>query len=191
MPSTWSIHYDRWVIDDGEPECEVGECFPWSVVAFGSMDRLAHAAAQVRLAIDVEDYSYRVVAEVVHVSTSAAVIDFGLRVVGRRDLLPTGCQAGEYVSGQIKLVFQHWCDLLPDDIFESMTHEWSVKTMVADLTPYCPGDEKGTWFIRDAQKAAYETVTSTRAKNARAYVLQCRLIDADGSPAHKQLHPNQ
>ncbi len=181
MSSTWSIHYDRWVIDDGEPEREVGECFRWSVLAFGSMDRLTHAAAHVRSAIDEEDYCYSVVAKVVHVSTSAAVIDFGLRAVGRSDSLPTACQAGEYVSGQIKLVLHHWCDPLPDDILESMTHEWSVKRMLADLTPYRAGDEKGTWFIRDAQKATYEQITSTRVKNARAYVLQCCLVDAEES----------
>jgi hypothetical protein len=186
MLSTWSIHYDRWVIDDGEPEREVGECFRWPVVAFGSMDRLTHAAAHVQSATDVEDYSYNVVAKVVHVSTSTAVIDFGLRAVGRSDSLPTACQAGEYVSGQIKLFFQHWCDPLPDDILESMTHEWSVKTMLADMTPYRPED----WFIRDAQKTTYEQITSTRAKNANAYVLQCCLIHAEGSPADEELHPN-
>jgi hypothetical protein len=191
MPSTWSVHYDRWVIDDGEPEREVGECFRWSVVAFGSSDRLTQAASQVPSAVGADDYSYNVVGQVAHVSSKAAVIDFGFRAVGPSDSLPTGCQAGEYVAGRIKLFFQHWCYPLPHDVFESMDQEWSVETMLADLTPYRPGDDTGSWSIRDEQKVKYEQVASTREKNARAYVLQCRLIQAEKSPAHDEPYSSQ
>jgi len=191
MPSTWSVHYDRWVIDDGEPEREVGECFRWSVVAFGSSDCLTYAASHVRSAIGVDDFRYSVIGQVVHVSSKAAVIDFGFRAVGPSDSLPTRCQAGEYVAGQIKLFFQHWCDPLPDDIFQSMDQEWSVETMFADLTPYRPRDETGLGFIRDAQNVRYEQVASTRATNAKAYVLQCRLIQSEESPAHDEPHSSQ
>jgi hypothetical protein len=147
MPSTWSVQYDRWVIDDSEPERQVGECFQWCVVGFGSLDRLTPAASHVRSAIGVEDYSHNVVGQVVHVSSKAAVIDFGLRAVGQSDSLPTGCQAGEYVAGRIKLFFQHWCDPLPDDIFESMARDWCVETMWADLTPNRSGNETGSWWM--------------------------------------------
>jgi hypothetical protein len=176
MQSRWSVHYPRWIIDDGEPEREVGEYFQWSVVGFGSSDRLTLAASNVQSAISVHDYSYNVVGQVVHVSPKAAVIDFGLRAVGESNLLPTGCQAGEYVAGRIKLWLQHWCYPLPDEMFESMEQAWSVETILADLTPYRAGDETGSWFIRDGPNIKYEPVNSTREKNARAYALQCRLI---------------
>ncbi len=137
MPSTWNVHYHRWVIDDGEPEREVGECFRWPVVAFGSSDPMTLAtSSHVRSAVGVDDYSYEVVGQVVHVSSKAAVIDFGLRAVGASDSLPTGCQAGEYVAGRIKLFFQHWCHPLPHNVLESMDQEWSVESVLADSVPH-------------------------------------------------------
>jgi hypothetical protein len=58
MTYTWSIHYSRWIIDDGEPEREIGERFSWPVVAFGSGDRLTQAAARVPKAVGADDYRY-------------------------------------------------------------------------------------------------------------------------------------
>jgi len=189
MSSMWSVHYDRWIIDDGEPEREIGERFRWPVVAFASPDRLAHTTSQVRSAAGVDDYCYEVVGQVVHVSSNAAVIDFGLRAVGASDSLPTGCELGEYITGRVKLFFQHWCYPLPDDIFESMEQEWSIEMMLADMTPYRSGNETGTWLIRDEQNLTYEQVSSTREKNAKAYVLQCRLIQTEESAAHDESSP--
>jgi hypothetical protein len=175
MPSAWNIHYDRWVIDDGEPEREIGEQFEWFVLAFGSKDRLARVAQPTQSTIETPDYSYNVAAKVVYVSATRAVIDFGLSAVGSSDLLPTGTHVGEYVAGEIKLIFQHWTDPLPDDTYASMAHEWYVEAMWADLTPYRSGDGSGRWLIRDEQRVQYEQITSTREKNAKAYVLRCAL----------------
>lgn len=70
------------------------------------------------------DYSYNIVAEVVYISENSAVIDFGLRAVGPRDLLTNSTQPGEYVAGNIALFFPLCCHPLPDDILESLTRKW-------------------------------------------------------------------
>ena len=173
MPSEWNIGYARWIIDDGEPEREVGECFRWFAIEFWATNPLTKSAARLRSVSGGANYSYRVVAEVVHVSANAAVIDFGLRAVGQSKLLPTGFKPGEYVTGDINLSFPLCTDILPDDVIESMTHEWAIKHIVADLTPYRPGDETNSWFVRDEQRVAYEDVKSTREKLANSYILQC------------------
>jgi hypothetical protein len=35
----------------------------------------------------------------VYISDTAAVIDFGLKAIRSRDLLPAGCKEGDFVSG--------------------------------------------------------------------------------------------
>jgi predicted SprT family Zn-dependent metalloprotease len=87
--------------------------------------------------------------------------------------LPTGCKQGEYVTGHINLSFPLCTDILPDDIIASMTHEWAIKHIVADLTRYRPGDETNSWLVRDEQRVAYEEVKSTSGKMAHSYILQC------------------
>src|SRR6516225_11301259 len=143
MPAEWNINYARWIIDDGEPEREVAECFRWFAVEFWASNRLAESATRSRSASERADYAYHVVAEVVHVSEEAAVIDFGLRAVGRTELLPMNCRSGDYVSGDIGLGFPLCTAVLPEGIIVSLNHGWLVKDILADLTPYRPGDETG------------------------------------------------
>jgi hypothetical protein len=177
MPSEWNIGYARWIIDDGEPEREVGERFRWFAIEFWATNSLTKSAAGLRSVSVGATYSYHVVAEVVHVSGNAAVIDFGLRAVGQTKLLPIGCKQGDYVTGEINLSFPLCTDILPDEIIASMTHDWAIKHIVADLTPYRPGDETNSWFVRDEKRVAYEEVNSTRERTAESYILQCALTD--------------
>ncbi len=114
VPASWNIHYDRRVIEDGEPEREAGEQFHWQVLSFGPKDQLARVVGPTQSAVEAPGHRYRVVAQVVYVSESAVVIDFGLRAVGDRHLMPAGTQVGEYLAGEIMLFFQHWCHPLPD-----------------------------------------------------------------------------
>ena len=118
MPITWNIHYARWVIDDGEPEREIGESFEWFAVEFVSADGLITAASSAKCATEAPDYSYNVVAQVVYISVNSAVIDFGLRAVGPRNLLTNSTRPGEYVAGNIRLFFPLCCHPLPDDTLD-------------------------------------------------------------------------
>ncbi|HEV3334698.1 MAG TPA: hypothetical protein VG096_27110, partial [Bryobacteraceae bacterium] len=177
MSSTWSIHYDRWIIDDGEPQRDSDEHFQWSLLSFYSLERLTQAAAPARSGIEVDDYNYEIVAEIVHLSSSAVVIDFGLNAFGERDSAPSGCQVGDYIAGRIRLSLLHYCHpSLPSQILESMNRNWFVEGIWADLTPYRRVDEAGRTFVRDSRNATYERVKSTREKKARSYVLQCTLL---------------
>jgi hypothetical protein len=176
IPSTWNIHYPRWIIDDGEPEREVGEDFPWSVLAYHSSEQMTCNDTRELSVLEADDYGYDVVAEIVHVSPTAAVIDFGLTAFGQRDLVPRECKVGDYVAGRIRLSFVHYCDpAVPDQIRESMSHQWSTEDILADLTPHIPGRESAARFIRDLHNIQYERVKSTREKKAWSYVLFCCL----------------
>ena len=175
MLSSWNIHYHRWVIDDGEPEREAGERFQWRILGYGSADGLTATTESKLCAIEEPDYSYHVVAKVIHASSKASVIDFGLTAVGSRDLLPNASQVGEYVTGRIALFFEHSIDPVRQHIIESMTHEWTVEEVFADLTPYRSIDSSGRRLIRCAQRVSYEQIVSTREKNANSYVLRCSL----------------
>jgi hypothetical protein len=176
VPTVWNIHYQRWVIDDGEPERSVGERFQRFAVEFDAPIQIVRVPESAKSATEAPDYGHAVVAEVVHVSPIVAVIDFGLRAVGRSALLPVSTQIGDYVAGPIKLFLPLCADALPDDILEAMAHDWSVDAVLADMTHYAAGDQSASWFIRDAQRVEYHQVASTRQQNANAYVLRCSLV---------------
>jgi hypothetical protein len=178
MPE-WNIHYARWIIDDGEPEREVGENFAWPLLLYHSAERMTRTDTRVLSAVVVDDYGYDVVARIVNLSPTASVIDFGLMAFGELDLVPRECEIGDYVAGRIKLSFVHYCDpSVPDQIRDSLSHYWSAKDILADLTPYSPTDEARKLFIRDSGHVKYERVKSTREKNVWSYVIRCCLFDA-------------
>jgi hypothetical protein len=174
MPSTWNIHYARWIIDDGEPEREVGDHFLWELLLYHSAERMTHSATRELSVLEADDYSYDVVAKIVHLSPTASLIDFGLTAFGAPNLVPRQCEIGDYVTGRIKLSFVHYCyPSVPAQIRESMSHHWSAEAVLADLTSYSHADEAEKRFIRDSQNAKYEPVKSTREKNVQDYILQC------------------
>ena len=127
--------------------------------------------------MELDDYDYEIVAEILHLSSNAVVIDFGLKAFGQRDSVPSGCQVGDYIAGRITLFFQHYSDpFLPSRILESMNNNWFIEGVWADLTPYRPVDEAARTFVRDSRNATYERAKSTREKKAPNYVLQCTLL---------------
>ncbi len=66
MPKIWNVHYARWIIDDGEPEPEVGERFHWFALACWSVGSLVKADSS-RSVTEASDYRCRVVAEIVEI----------------------------------------------------------------------------------------------------------------------------
>jgi len=85
------------------PDRQVGDVFDWFALAFWSDEKLTKASEREKSALPVPDFKYRVVAEVVYLSASTCIIDFGLKATSTDDLLPSGCQKGDYVSGEIGL----------------------------------------------------------------------------------------
>ena len=78
--------------------------------------------------MEVDDYDYEIVAEIVHLSSGAVVIDFGPKAFGPRDSVPSGCQVGDCIAGRIRLFFLHYCDpSLPNRILESMNRNWLAR----------------------------------------------------------------
>lgn len=176
MPSEWNLHYARWIIEDGQPDLDVDESFVWFAVEFWSEGRLVFARrADETAATPVADFQYCVTAKVVYVSEKAAVIDFGLRAIGTRDLLPPECKEGDYVTGNTSIGLPLCTDIVPEEVFQTLKRTWRVNRISADLTPYIshPDDPTGRFQIRDTSRIRYVAVASTDSIITHSYVLHC------------------
>jgi hypothetical protein len=173
MQSEWALHYESWVISDGEPHRNVGEVFDWFAIAFWTEEGLVGSEQKSRSAVPAGDYNYRVVAEVTYRSEKACVIDFGLKAAASADRLPPDCGVGEYVTGEIHLNLPLCTEIIPDEVSKDLAHTWRVKRISADLTPYIAHPENPRFFYRDATQIRYEETSSTESLRASSYVLHC------------------
>ena len=98
MPTEWSLHYPRWVIEDGYPNREVGATFEWFNVDFGADPPLAKTGVRSKNAIPIADFGYRVTGEVACPSEEGSLLDFGLRAMSVRTALAPDCGQGDYVT---------------------------------------------------------------------------------------------
>ncbi len=175
----WNLHYFRWVIDDGEPERHVGEIFEWFAVEFWPVAAIVQSVEMTKSAIAIPDNAYRINAEVVYISDDAplacCILDFGLRVIcNGGNVLPTECQKGDYVTGEIRLGIPLYACLYTDDL----AYRWRVNKVSADLTPYVLDPTQRAW-VRDGSAVKYDDVSGTEAVKARAYVLHCSQLDQE------------
>ena len=173
MHPEWNLHYERWVIEDGQPDLAVGEIFKWFAIAFWTESKLVKVDERTKSAVPIEDYKYRVVAEVRYVSEKACIIDFGLTATASVDLLPDECREGDHVRGEIYLNLPLCTDVVPEELFKILAHKWQVNRISADLTPYVASSENPRFLSRDDSRIRYQEVTATRSVRANSYVLHC------------------
>lgn len=167
MNSEWHLHYEGWVIEDGQPDREVGETFDWGALSYWSEDEcLGVTEERVKSATAVDDFKYTISGEVIYLADNCCVIDFGLKAAGSADNLPAGCATGDYVAGTISIELPLCIALVPQEILASLHHKWTVKKISADLTP-----DNG--FTRDTSRVRFQEVLSTNSLKARSYVLHC------------------
>ncbi len=176
MPSDWSLGYPRYVIEDGCPEIERGQILEWPALEFYTEATLAICETRSRSAFEVDDYRYSISAEVIYLSDTASVIDFGLRAIRTRDLLPPECREGDFVRGEIYVGLPLCAEIVPDKVHSSLAYSWDVVAIFADLTPLIEHrDDTGrSWFTRDCSQIRYKEISATKALSAQAYVLRCR-----------------
>jgi len=172
MPSEWSLGYPRYMIDDGCPHIEAGQMLEWPALEFWSENTLALTGSRSMNASEIADHRYMITAEVVYISDTAAVIDFGLKAIRTRDLLPFECKEGDFVSGEIYLGLPLSTEVVPDKVLASLAYRWNVQKVLADLTPFT--EIRGSGFIRDRNQIKYQEVRSTEVLETEAYVLRCR-----------------
>jgi len=144
----------------------------WPALEFWSETTLALTESRSKNASEIGDHSYMITAEVVYISDTAAVIDFGLKAIRTRDLLPFECNEGDFVSGEIYLGLPLSTEVVPDKVLASLAYMWNVQKVLADLTPFT--EIRGSGFIRDRNQIRYQEVRSTEVLEAEAYVLRCR-----------------
>jgi hypothetical protein len=172
MLAEWNLYYEDWIIGDGEPDRQVGDVFDWFALAFWSDEKLTKTIEREKSALPAPDFRYRVVAEVIYLSERACIIDFGLKVTSTDDILPSGCQNGDYVMGEVGLRLPLVTEVGPEEEFKKLTYRWRVNRISADLTPYIAHDNP-RFFTRDDSRIQYQDVLSTQSVKARDYVLHC------------------
>jgi hypothetical protein len=186
MLPEWNLHYDDWIIGDGQPDRKVGERFGWFAVAFWTKAALMKVNEKSRSAVAIRGYKYRVVAEIVYLSETACVIDFGLKAIASSDLLSPGCVQGDHVTGEVCLSLPLCTEIVPEATLKSLAHRWKVNRISADLTPYVAHPDNPRFFIPDDSQIRYEEVSATSAIKAHTYVLHCHedsfLYDGIPSP---------
>lgn len=178
MHNEWNLHYASWIIGDGEPDRSIGEVFDWFALAFWSEARLVMSSEQSASAVPVDDYKYRVVAEVTYLSEKACVIDFGLRATAGPDQLPAGCRQGDYVTGEIALDLPLCTAVMPKPVSETLKHRWQVNRISADLTPYIAHPDHPRFFTRDDSRICYQDVPSTESVRTHSYILHCSKLSS-------------
>lgn len=55
MQSQWSLHFESYVISDGEPHRSVGDEFDWFAIAFWTQEPLTGSEQTVRSAVLADD----------------------------------------------------------------------------------------------------------------------------------------
>ena len=174
MRPIWNIHYARWVIDDGEPELDVGQDFDWFSLEFWpTRVPLVSTPEKVKSAVSAPDYKYTVTAEVVFRSEKSCVIDFGLRAIAHPDGIASECKQGDYITGKIALSLPLCTEIAPKEILKTLARKWQVNQIHADVTPYISHHDNPKFFFRDESRIQYEPVLSTVSVNAHGYVLHC------------------
>lgn len=166
MLSEWNLHYEDWIIGDGEPDRQVGDVFDWFALAIWGDEKLRKIGEAQKSAVPISDFRYRVVAEVIYVSQNACIIDFGLRATTTDDLLPSDCQAGDFITGEIGLRLPLVTEVGPEEELKKLAYRWRVNGISADFTPYVNSR-------RDESRIAYQDVPSTASVKASCYVLRC------------------
>ena len=171
MLAEWNLHYEDWIIGDGEPDRRIGDVFDWFALAFWSEEAFERVHESGRSAVPVSDFRYRVVAEVVYISQDACIIDFGLNATGLKatathDVLPSDCKKGDFVMGEIGLRLPLVTEVGPEEEFKKLAYRWRVNRISADLTPYVSSR-------RDESRIQYQDVPATASVKAHCYVLHC------------------
>jgi hypothetical protein len=165
----WDLRYPQWMIGDGEPDRNVGEVFDWFAVEFWSDEKLKKSVKKTKSAIAINDFKYRITAEVTYVSNNACIIDFGLKATSTADVLVPEFQEGDYVMGEVSLGLAFSMQVVTEEVLKSLARTWQVNKISADLTPYLG-------YARDSSRIRYEDAASTSAVNAHTYVLHCSEI---------------
>ena len=126
MPPEWSLGYPRYMIQDGCPHIECGQILEWPALEFFSENTLAISETKSRDALEIDDHKYSITAEIIYLSDTAAVIDFGLKAIRSRDLLPPDCRPGDFVTGEIYLGLPSWTEIVPHEVWASLAYRWDV-----------------------------------------------------------------
>lgn len=172
MLADWNLHYQDWIIGDGEPHRHVDDVFDWFALGFWGEEKLGKVHTGEKSAVPVHDFRYQVVAEVVYVSENACIIDFGLKATTTDDLLPSDCEKGDLVTGEIGLRLPLATEVGPEEEFKKLGYRWRVNRISADLTPYVNSQ-------RDEANIQYQDVPATASVQASCYVLHCCKVDED------------
>lgn len=175
MQIEWNLHMLRMVIEDGNPEFHVGDVFDWTIT-FWSEAVLARSVERNKTAVPIANNYYRVNAEVIYISRGSryefCILDFGIMAISESATLlgvplPPGCQAGDYVAGQIRLELPLCTEVQPYNI----RRRWRANRITADLADF-------SLYPGDLGKVDYKDVVGTDSLRSGSYVLHCSELNS-------------
>lgn len=176
----WNLGFPAYLIADGEyPVLSRGQEIDSFALEFHPRS-LKKVSKGPKEAEPCGGCDYRVVAEVLHASDKACLIDFGLLAacsLPGRDV-PTDVRTGEYVAGVIYVGIPLCIPVLPERFTHSLKHKWLIHSISANITPLIESASASGQKFRhyDDSTVAYESPESTNT-GAMDYVLHCELLD--------------
>jgi hypothetical protein len=177
----WHLGFPSYLIADGAyPELSIGQDIECFALEFHprALKVVSPRPNETRLVIGCD---YSVVAEILHVSDKACLIDFGLRAacsLPGRDV-PKRAKVGDYVEGVIYVGIPLCIPQIPEHFMPTIRHKWHIGGISANITPLI--ESKSVWWSGpktrqyDKSKMAFKEIGSTNT-GAMDYVLHCDLI---------------
>lgn len=184
MAIDWNIGLSSWIIQDGNyPDFACGEEVGFALEFYAEAG--LHRAERIRKVAPLRDYSYRISAEVIHVSMDWWVIDFGL-IAYREEPAPKGIGVGDFIEGEIVLgvdPFFYFESLGKSADAPPLIYSWQIISIARQTAPFIQVSD-GFWrplLVRDPSKLGWESIPNTAVRTdnggGEEYMLGCRLRD--------------
>jgi hypothetical protein len=177
------VGIDSWIIQDGNyPDFRVGQVarFALEFYRFALTPAREGNPFAERLSVS----RYEVHAQVIYLSPSAWVVDFGLRAYQHQPP-PKGVRKGGWLAGELYVgidPFFYFEELsaLPD--MPELRYDWRIRSILLETTPWLEQvDHAGrTVYSRDEPRTSFVEVAETNAwsddEGRASYLLECERL---------------
>lgn len=146
----------------------------WILEFYG--DKWSLAKDRAKSASPVEDFQYRVNAEVLFISNGVCVLDFGIKTVGEISdpQLLGQLSIGSYLSGEITVGMTFCTEVIPENLAQSMNYRMRIEQIFED-TARLVKFEGNRVFRPATESPRFREVESTNT-DAYEYILRCSEI---------------
>jgi hypothetical protein len=171
------IGMESWIVQDGNyPDFEVDQTYSFALEFYPhSLEK----AGREKAFEQIENFLYKVTAEIVYIDRNSWVIDFGISAY-QAQRPPKKYKVGDFVSGVFYLGVDHFAyfeSLKNLKNYPQITNQWYLKEIELETTPFLETAPK--YFERDKQNTSFESISKTDvwndANGSGSYVFKCQL----------------